>query len=221
WPWKPGKEPKAPVCPVVFHQLSPPARPPVPKARPRSQLMVTGWPPGSGGWPRNAPAARPMALIAEVAGRQVIEERIETGRSQGRAPSGINPVVGFPTAGHLLGRAAHARCWLVAARAPQRPAETLLRYWHGLGVSWFSSRRAFPAVAQLGRAGPDPQARRWQCGTVALPSPPLSCSAYPPDGCEWPGGSRWPALERSGHGLGGDGPGGQHHGKARDDLQVG
>src|SRR5262249_61113070 len=95
--------------------------------------MVTGWPPGSGGWPRNAPAARPMALIAEVAGRQVIEERIETGRSQGRAPSGINPVVGFPTAGHLLGRAAHARCWLVAARAPQRPAETLLRYWHGLG----------------------------------------------------------------------------------------
>src|SRR5262249_61963301 len=116
--------------------------------------MVTGWPPGSGGWPRNAPAARPMALIAEVAGRQVIEERIETGRSQGRAPSGINPVVGFPTAGHLLGRAAHARCWLVAARAPQRAAETLPRYLHGLGRKRFTSRRRSPAGAPVGRGRP-------------------------------------------------------------------
>ena len=82
------------------------ARLPLPKAWPRSRLMVTGWPPGSCRWPRDAAAARPKALIAEVAGRQVIEERAETGRSQGRAPSGINPVVGFPTAGHLLGRGA-------------------------------------------------------------------------------------------------------------------
>jgi len=86
--------------------------------------------------------------VAEVAGQQVIAEPAEPAESQGPAAAGTKPVVGLLTAGHLLGRAAHARCWLVAVRAPRSGQQ---RHSSASGTDQaatrFSSRRAFPEAA--------------------------------------------------------------------------
>ena len=82
--------------------------------------MVTGVGLGraAGGERASGWAAGTDRRAGNVAGLQVTAEFAETGGSRGQAPADTKPVTDFLVAGHPLGRAAPARCWLVAEQRP-------------------------------------------------------------------------------------------------------